>query len=144
YPASDSGNIFEVLKKKDILLHHPYNTIEPLIDLLEQAAEDTKVLSIKLTIYRLAKDSRITNALLKAAENGKHVSVLFEVKARFDEENNLREAKRLQNAGCFVIYGISHVKTHTKLLLIVRKEGEKVTRYVHMASGNYNENTAKL
>lgn len=144
YPASDSGNIFEVLKKKDILLHHPYNTIEPLIDLLEQAADDAKVLSIKLTIYRLAKDSRITNALLKAAENGKHVSVLFEVKARFDEENNLREAKRLQNAGCFVIYGISHVKTHTKLLLIVRKEGEKVTRYVHMASGNYNENTAKL
>src|SRR5690606_18718828 len=92
YPErDDTGNIFEVLKKKDILLHHPYNSIEPLIQLLEQAAEDSKVLSIKLTIYRLAKDSRITNALLKAAENGKHVSVLFEVKARFDEENNLRE-----------------------------------------------------
>lgn len=145
YPESDdTGNIFEVLKKKDILLHHPYNSIEPLIELLEQAAEDAKVLSIKLTIYRLAKDSRITNALLKAAENGKHVSVLFEVKARFDEENNLREAKRLQDAGCFVIYGISNVKTHTKLLLIVRKEGEKVTRYVHMSSGNYNESTSKL
>jgi polyphosphate kinase len=97
-----------------------------------------------MTIYRLAKDSRVTAALLKAAESGKHVSVLFEVKARFDEENNLKEAKRLQDAGCFVIYGLKEVKTHTKLLLIVRKDGEKVTRYVHMSSGNYNESTAKL
>lgn len=136
--------IFEILKQRDILLHHPYNSIEPLLELLEKSAEDPNVLSIKLTIYRLAKDSRVTGALLKAAENGKHVSVLFEVKARFDEENNLKEAKRLQEAGCFVIYGIQEVKTHTKLLLIVRKEGEKVTRYVHMASGNYNESTSKL
>jgi polyphosphate kinase len=102
------------------------------------------VLSIKLTIYRLASDSRITRALLRAAENGKHVSALFELKARFDEENNINEAQRLQRAGCFVIYGVSNLKTHTKLLLIVRKEGEKVTRYVHMSSGNYNEKTAKL
>ena len=101
-------------------------------------------MAIKITIYRLAKDSRVTAALLKAAENGKHVSVLFEVKARFDEENNLREAQRLQKAGCFVIYGISSFKTHTKLLLIVRKEGEKVTRYVHLSTGNYNESTSKL
>ncbi len=144
YPDDDSMNIFEVLKKKDILLHHPYNTMEPLLDLIEKSAEDPKVLSIKLTIYRLARNSRITTALHKAVENGKHVSVLFEVKARFDEENNLREAKMLEEAGCFVIYGVSHVKTHTKLLLIVRKEGEKVTRYVHMSSGNYNETTAKL
>ena len=136
--------IFEVLKQRDILLHHPYNSIEPLLELLDKSAEDPKVLSIKLTIYRVAKDSRVTAALLKAAENGKHVSVLFEVKARFDEENNLKEAKRLQQAGCFVIYGIQEVKTHTKLLLIVRKEGEKVTRYVHMSSGNYNESTSKL
>ncbi|WP_296622017.1 polyphosphate kinase 1 [Marivirga sp.] len=141
---SDSDNIFEILKDRDILLHHPYNNIEPVIDMLEKAAEDPKVLSIKLTIYRLANDSRITNALLKAAENGIHVSVLFEVKARFDEENNIREAKRLQKAGCFVIYGISRYKTHTKLLMIVRKEKEKVTRYLHMASGNYNEETARL
>jgi polyphosphate kinase len=137
-------SIFEILKQRDIMLHHPYNNIEPLIELLERSADDPKVLSIKLTIYRLAKDSRVTAALLKAAENGKHVSVLFEVKARFDEENNLKEAKRLQEAGCFVIYGIQEVKTHTKLLLIVRKEGEKVTRYVHMSSGNYNESTSKL
>ena len=136
--------IFEILKQRDILLHHPYNSIEPLLELLEKSAEDPKVLSIKLTIYRLAKDSRVTAALLRATENGKHVSVLFEVKARFDEENNLKEAKKLQEAGCFVIYGIQEVKTHTKLLLIVRKEGEKVTRYVHMSSGNYNESTSKL
>ncbi len=136
--------IFEILKERDVLLHLPFNSFEPLLELLESSAEDPKVLSIKITIYRLADDSRVTAALLKAAENGKHVSVLFEVKARFDEENNLREAKRLQDAGCFVIYGIQDVKTHTKLLLIVRKEGEKVTRYVHMSSGNYNETTSKL
>jgi polyphosphate kinase len=136
--------LFEVLKGRDILLHHPYNSIEPVVHLVEQAAEDPDVLAIKLTIYRLAKSSRITNALLKAAENGKHVSVLFEVKARFDEENNIREAQRLQKAGCFVIYGISRYKTHTKLLLIVRKDGDKITRYVHMSSGNYNEDTSRL
>jgi polyphosphate kinase len=141
---TDSDDIFEILKERDILLHHPYNTIEPVIEMLEKAAEDPKVLSIKLTIYRLADDSRITSALLKAAENGVHVSVLFEVKARFDEENNIREAKRLQKAGCFVIYGISRYKTHTKLLMIVRKEGDKVTRYLHLASGNYNEDTARI
>lgn len=144
YPKGSSENLFEVLKNHDILLHHPYNSITPVIELVERAAEDPNVLAIKLTIYRVAKDSRITAALLKAAENGKHVSVLFEVKARFDEENNMREAKKLQQAGCFVIYGIGSFKTHTKLLLIVRKEGEKVTRYVHMSSGNYNEDTSRL
>ncbi len=137
-------NIFKILKRKDIMLHHPYNSFEPLMNLLDKAASDPYVLSIKLTIYRLAKNSRIIEALLNAAENGKHVSVLFEVKARFDEENNMREAKRLQKAGCFVIYGVGLLKTHTKLMLIVRKDGEKVTRYVHLASGNYNEATARL
>lgn len=137
-------NIFDVLKQQDVLLHHPYNSIEPVVDLLEKAAEDPDVLAIKITIYRLAKQSRITNALLKAAENGKHVSVLFEVKARFDEENNIREAQRLQKAGCFVVYGISRYKTHTKLLLIVRKDGDGVTRYVHLSSGNYNEDTSRI
>ena len=137
-------NFFNVFKERDILLHHPYNSIEPLLKLIESAAEDPNVLAIKITIYRVAKDSRITNALYKAAENGKHVSVLFEIKARFDEENNIREAKRLQDAGCFVIHGIGYLKTHTKMLLIVRKEGDKVTRYVHMSSGNYNEDTSKL
>ena len=136
--------IFNILKDRDILLHQPYNSIEPLLDLLDQSAEDANVMSIKLTIYRLAKNSRVIEALLKAAENGKHVSVLFEVKARFDEENNMRQAQRLQKAGCFVIYGVGSLKTHTKLLLIVRKERDRVKRYVHMSSGNYNESTSKL
>ena len=144
YPEMGNDNIFEILKHRDVLLHHPYNDIEPLLELIEQAADDPNVLAIKLTIYRLADDSRITAALLKAAESGKLVSVLFELKARFDEENNMREAQKLHKAGCFVIYGISNLKTHTKLLLIVRKERNKVTRYVHMSSGNYNEQTAKL
>ncbi len=144
YPEMGNDDIFEVLKSRDILLHHPYNDIEPLMELIEQSAEDPNVLAVKLTIYRLAPDSQITAALLKAAENGKHVSVLFELKARFDEENNMRESQKLQKAGCFVIYGLGSFKTHTKLLLIVRKEGKKVTRYVHMSSGNYNEQTAKL
>src|SRR5258708_26993829 len=118
--------------------------MEPVLELLEKAADDPYVLSIKITIYRLAKESRISAALLKAAENGKHVSVLFEVKARFDEENNLREAQRLQKAGCFVIYGVSSLKTHTKLILIVRNEPDRVYRYVHLSSGNYNETTARF
>ncbi|HEV7348650.1 polyphosphate kinase 1 [Telluribacter sp.] len=138
-------DIFEVMRERDIMLHHPYNNFEPVLQLLEQAAEDPKVLSIKLTIYRLARKSRVTEALLRAAENGKHVAVLFEVKARFDEENNIREAQRLQKAGCFVIYGIGLLKTHTKLLLIVRNEGDRgVVRYAHMSSGNYNEETSRL
>ncbi|GAB3509565.1 polyphosphate kinase 1 [Spirosoma knui] len=139
-----TDDIFEVIKQRDLLLHHPYNNFEPVLQLLEQAAEDPHVLAIKITVYRLAKRSRVTEALLKAAENGKHVSVLFEVKARFDEENNIREAQRLQKAGCFVIYGISRYKTHTKLLLVVRNEGSRVVRYAHMATGNYNEDTSRL
>jgi polyphosphate kinase len=144
YPEKGTDDIFQILKNKDILLHHPYNNIDPILDLIEKAAEDPSVMAIKMTIYRLAKESRVTNALLKAAENGKHVSVLFEVKARFDEENNIREAKKLQKAGCFVIYGISNLKTHTKLLLVVKKDDDKITRYVHLGSGNYNEDTARL
>ncbi|RAW01422.1 polyphosphate kinase 1 [Pseudochryseolinea flava] len=145
FPEQGTRDLFEVLKERDILLHHPYNSMEPVLELLEKAADDPYVLSIKVTIYRVSRDSRVTNALLRAAENGKHVSVLFEVKARFDEENNLREAQRLQKAGCFVIYGVSSLKTHTKLLLIVRKEeDDKVYRYVHLSSGNYNETTARF
>lgn len=145
FPELGTRDLFEVLKERDILLHHPYNSMDPVIELLEKAVDDVAVLSIKITIYRVAKDSRVTAALLRAAENGKHVSVLFEVKARFDEENNLREAQRLQKAGCFVIYGVSSLKTHTKLMLIVRREqDDAVYRYVHLASGNYNETTSRL
>ena len=143
-PEGADDNLFEYLKHHDVLLHHPYNSIEPMVRLLEQAAEDPQVLGIKQTIYRLAEDSRVSAALLKAAENGKHVSVLFEIKARFDEEKNIREGARLEKAGCFVIYGVSKYKTHTKMLMIIRKEGEKVTRYMHIGSGNYNEQTSKL
>ena len=141
---ASTPDLFETLKQRDILLHHPYNSMEPVLHLLEAAAEDPNVLSIKITIYRLAKQSRIINALQRAAENGKHVSVLFEVKARFDEENNIREAKRLQKAGCFVIYGVGNLKTHCKMMLIVRKEEDRVTRYVHMSTGNYNEITSRF
>lgn len=145
FPEMGERDLFDVLKERDILLHHPYNSMEPVIELLDKAADDPLVLSIKITIYRLARESRVSAALLKAAENGKHVSVLFEVKARFDEENNLREAQRLQKAGCFVIYGFGTLKTHTKLLLIVRREpDDTVYRYVHIGSGNYNEVTARL
>ncbi len=143
-PALEVDNLFGYLKGHDVLLHHPYNSIEPVVSLLEKAATDPHVLGIKMTIYRLAEDSRITAALLRAAENGKHVSVLFEVKARFDEERNLREGEKLEKAGCFVIYGISKYKTHTKMLMVIRKEGEKVTRYVHLGSGNYNELTSRF
>jgi polyphosphate kinase len=143
-PEGAEDNMFEYLKHHDVLLHHPYNSIETVVRLLERAAEDPQVLGIKQTIYRLAEDSRVTAALLKAAENGKHVSVLFEVKARFDEERNIREGARLEKAGCFVIYGVGKYKTHTKMLMIIRKEGEKVTRYVHIGSGNYNEQTSRL
>ncbi|EON78994.1 Polyphosphate kinase [Lunatimonas lonarensis] len=144
YPDAATEDIFQVLKHKDIILHHPYNNMEPILNLLEKAVDDPSVMAIKMTIYRLAKNSRIVNALLRAAENGKHVSVLFEVKARFDEENNIREAKKLQKAGCFVIYGVSNFKTHTKLMLIVRKDEDRVTRYVHLGSGNYNEETSRI
>lgn len=138
------GNVLDYVKKQDIFLHHPYNNMDIVIKMLEEAAVDPNVLAIKITIYRLAKDSAITEALLRAAEHGVHVSVLFEVKARFDEENNIQEGQRLEKAGCSVIYGIDRVKTHTKLLMIVRKQKNDVVRYVHMSSGNYNEATAKI
>ena len=137
-------SIFQILSEKDIFLHHPYNSFDPVIKLLKEAAEDPDVLSIKITLYRTAKNSRVIDELLKAAENGKHVSVLFEVKARFDEENNFKNGYRLEKAGCYVIYGIGSLKTHTKLLLIVRREGKKIRNYAHMGTGNYNETTSKL
>ena len=137
-------SIFQILSEKDIFLHHPYNSFDPVIKLLQEAAEDPDVLSIKITLYRTAKNSRVIDELLKAAENGKHVSVLFEVKARFDEENNFKNGYKLEKAGCYVIYGIGSLKTHTKLLLIVRREGKKVRNYAHMGTGNYNETTSKL
>ena len=141
---SNDKNIFQLISEKDIFLHHPYNSFDPVIDLLNLAAADPDVLSIKITLYRTAKKSRVIDALLKAAENGKNVSVLFEVKARFDEENNINNGYKLEKAGCYVIYGIGTLKTHTKLLLVIRKEGPKVKNYAHLGTGNYNETTSRL
>ena len=142
--GDNEKSIFEILSDRDVFLHHPYNSFDPVIKLLNEAADDPNVLSIKITLYRTAKNSGVIDALLKASEKGKHVSVLFEVKARFDEENNLRNGYKLEKAGCYVIYGIGSLKTHTKLLLIVRREGKKVKNYAHMGTGNYNETTSRL
>jgi polyphosphate kinase len=141
---SSSEDIFAQIKKKDILLHHPYQTFNCVVDFVGQAAKDPKVLAIKQTLYRVSSHSPIIASLAKAAENGKQVTVLVELKARFDEENNILWAKKLEQAGCHVIYGLVGLKTHCKITLIVRKEEEKVCRYIHLGTGNYNDSTAKL
>ncbi|MDO4966699.1 MAG: RNA degradosome polyphosphate kinase [Lachnospiraceae bacterium] len=137
-------DVFECIRKGDILLHHPYETFEPVVEFIRQAANDEKVLAIKQTLYRVSGNSPIIAALAKAAENGKQVSVLVELKARFDEENNIIWAKKLEKAGCHVIYGLVGLKTHSKITLVVRKEEEGIRRYVHLGTGNYNDSTAKL
>ncbi|MBE5881492.1 MAG: RNA degradosome polyphosphate kinase [Lachnospiraceae bacterium] len=137
-------DIFEEIAKRDILLHHPYQTFEPIVSFIQKAAKDPKVLAIKQTLYRVSGNSPIIRALAQAAENGKQVSVLVELKARFDEENNIVWAKMLEKAGCHVIYGLVGLKTHSKITLVVRKEEDGIRRYVHLGTGNYNDATAKL
>lgn len=147
YPPLDFwgyDDIFKAIRDRDRMVHHPYESFQIVVDFVKTAAEDKNVLAIKQTLYRVSGHSPIVAALIKAAENGKQVTVLVELKARFDEENNLMWAKKLEEAGCHVIYGLVGLKTHCKILLVVRKDEDGIRRYVHMATGNYNDSTAKV
>ncbi|WP_124067047.1 RNA degradosome polyphosphate kinase [Clostridium sp. E02] len=140
----NEDDIFTNIRNGDILLHHPYQTFDPVVDFIKSAAKDPEVLAIKQTLYRVSGNSPIIAALLEAADNRKQVSVLVELKARFDEENNINWAKKLEKAGCHVIYGLVGLKTHSKITLVVRREQDGIRRYVHLGTGNYNDSTAKL
>ncbi|MBU0438354.1 RNA degradosome polyphosphate kinase [Staphylococcus succinus] len=137
-------NIFAVALKQDIFFHHPYESFEPIVDFIREAADDPNTIAIKQTLYRVSKDSPIINSLKVAAEKGKQVTVLVELKARFDEENNVHWARMLEDAGCHVIYGMTHLKTHSKISLVVKRINNTLTSFVHLGTGNYNDKTANI
>jgi len=141
---AESADLFALLSGRDVLLHHPYESFEAVLDFVKQAAADPQVLAIKQTLYRPASDSEVVKALVTAAEGGKQVTVVVELTARFDEASNIRWARRLEDAGAHVIYGIRGLKTHAKATLVVRREPQGIRRYVHLSTGNYNEKTSKL
>ncbi len=144
YPFLDEKGIFDTIREKDVLLHHPYESFNSVVHFIEQAANDPKVLAIKQTMYRAGSDQRIFKALMNAVRNDKQVTVVLELKARFDEDNNIKAARRLEKAGVHVLYGLAGYKIHCKMCMVVRKDEDGIRRYVHLATGNYNPSTAKL